>query len=488
MALIATSEKKVVIGMGSTGVSVVRFLLRAGFSPVVVDSCSQPPGLEQFQWEFPRVPVETGPLKEETLLNASEIIASPGVALSEPALQKAVAEGIPVIGDIELFARELKKLPQPPEVVAITGSNGKSTVTTLLGLMAERAGVDVRVGGNIGVPVLDLLEPSAEQEEPSAEQKEPSAEQKEPSAEQEPSPQLFVLELSSFQLETTGSLTPTVATILNLSADHMDRYESLADYHRAKQRIYRGARQLVVNRADPLTRGPLSKDSREWSFGLDRPDLQQFGLLQSEGEEWLVRGVEKLLPVGQLAMVGRHNVANALAALALGCAVELPMEAMLSTLRTFKGLPHRCERVLDLEGVTYVNDSKGTNVGATRAALDGLATGSAKIVLIAGGDGKGADFAPLAGSSAALRALVTIGVDGDRVADAFAGQLENHRAVSMEDAVARARALAQPGDYVLLSPACASFDMYRNFEARGDDFRRAVVELAGAGAPRGGAA
>ncbi|MBB3059406.1 UDP-N-acetylmuramoyl-L-alanine--D-glutamate ligase [Microbulbifer rhizosphaerae] len=475
MTLIATSEKKVVIGLGATGQSVVRFLLRAGFSPVVVDSRSQPPGLEQFQREFPLVPVECGPLKEGTLLDASEIIASPGVALSESALQKAVAEGIPVIGDIELFARELRKLSQQPEVVAITGSNGKSTVTTLLGLMAERVGVDVRVGGNIGVPVLDLLEPSAKQEEPSAEQ-------------EESSPQLFVLELSSFQLETTGSLTPTVATILNLSADHMDRYESLADYHRAKQRIYRGARQLVVNRADPLTRGPLSKDSREWSFGLDRPDLQQFGLLQSEGEEWLARGVEKLLPVGELAMVGRHNVANALAALALGSAVELPMAAMLSTLRIFKGLPHRCERVLDLEGVTYVNDSKGTNVGATRAALDGLATGSAKIVLIAGGDGKGADFAPLAESATALRALVTIGVDGDEVADAFAGQLENHRAVSMEDAVARACALAQPGDYVLLSPACASFDMYRNFEARGDDFRRAVVELAGAGAPRGGAA
>ncbi|WP_308366569.1 MULTISPECIES: UDP-N-acetylmuramoyl-L-alanine--D-glutamate ligase [unclassified Microbulbifer] len=482
MTLIATSEKKVVIGLGATGQSVVRFLVRAGFSPVVVDSRSQPPGLEQFQREFPQVPVECGPLKEETLLDASEIIASPGIALSEPALQKAVAEGIPVIGDIELFARELRKLSRPPEVAAITGSNGKSTVTTLLGLMAERAGVDVRVGGNIGVPVLDLLEPSVEQKEPSAEQEEPSAEQ------EEPLPQLFVLELSSFQLETTGSLTPTVATILNLSADHMDRYESLADYHRAKQRIYRGARQLVVNRADPLTRGPLSKDSREWSFGLDRPDLQQFGLVQSEGEEWLARGVEKLLPVGELAMVGRHNVANALAALALGCAVALPMEAMLSTLRTFKGLPHRCERILDLEGVTYVNDSKGTNVGATRAALDGLATGSAKIVLIAGGDGKGADFAPLAESAAALRALVTIGVDGDRVADAFAGQLENHRAVSMEDAVARARALAQPGDYVLLSPACASFDMYRNFEARGDDFRRAVVELAGVGTPRGGAA
>ncbi|WP_323845060.1 UDP-N-acetylmuramoyl-L-alanine--D-glutamate ligase [Microbulbifer magnicolonia] len=460
MTLIATSEKKVVIGMGATGISVVRFLLRAGFSPVVADSRALPPGLDAFRAEFPGVPVETGPLNAETMLAASEIIASPGIALAEPALQQAVSAGIPVIGDIELFARELGKLAQPPKVVAITGSNGKSTVTTLVGLMAEKAGVNVRVGGNIGVPVLDLLA--------------------------QPLPDLFVLELSSFQLETTYSLAPTVATILNLSADHMDRYASLADYHRAKQRIYRNARQLVVNRADPLTRGPLSRECREWSFGLDQPDLQQFGVRRFHGgresgnqQEWLVQGLDKLLPVSELAMVGMHNVANALAALALGNAVDLPVAAMLAVLRTFKGLPHRCERVADLDGVTYVNDSKGTNVGATRAALDGLATATNKIVLIAGGDGKGADFSPLAEAAGALRALVAIGVDGDKVAAAFAGKTAIHRAISMDDAVAQARALAERGDYVLLSPACASFDMYRNFEARGDDFRRAVAALSG---------
>lgn len=453
MALIATSEKKVVIGMGATGQSVVRFLLRAGFSPVVADSRSQPPGLDAFREEFPEVPVETGPLNPETMLAASEIIASPGIALAEPALQQAVNAGIPVIGDIELFARELAALPQPPKLVAITGSNGKSTVTTLVGLMAERAGADVRVGGNIGVPVLDLLA--------------------------QPLPQLFVLELSSFQLETTSSLAPTAATILNLSADHMDRYDTLADYHRAKQRIYRNAKQLVVNRADPLTRGPLSRDSREWSFGLDQPDLQQFGVRRFNNEEWLAQGMEKLLPVSELAMVGRHNVANALAALALGNVVDLPMDAMLSVLRSFKGLPHRCERVADLDGVTFVNDSKGTNVGATRAALDGLATGKNKIVLIAGGDGKGADFSPLAESAAALRALVTIGVDGEKIAQVFEGKAEIQRAVTMDDAVSLARTLAKRGDYVLLSPACASFDMYRNFEARGEDFRHAVGELSG---------
>lgn len=458
MTLIATSETKVVIGMGATGQSVVRFLLSAGFPVVALDSREHPPGLDKFRAEFPGVPVETGPLNAETLLAAGEIIASPGIALAEPAIARALAAGVPVIGDIEVFAREINKLEQPPRIAAITGSNGKSTVTTLLGVMAEQAGVDVRLGGNIGVPVLDLLTSLAEQKAPL--------------------PQLFVLELSSFQLETTHSLAPSVATILNLSADHMDRYADLAAYHAAKQRIYRGARQLVVNRADPLTRGPLARDVREWSFGLDAPDLQQFGVLEKEGRQWLAQGNRELIPADEMAMVGRHNVANALAALALGNAVGLPFESMLQALRTFPGLPHRCERVADLDGVTYVNDSKGTNVGATRAALEGLASETGKIVLIAGGDGKGADFSSLSECAHTLRALVAIGADGDKVAAVFSGGTPVERASSMDDALARARGLAQPGDTVLLSPACASFDMYRSFEARGDDFRRAVRRLA----------
>ena len=448
-----------VIGIGTTGISVVRYLLRAGFTPVVVDSRSKPAGLDAFRQEFPQITVETGPLNAETMLAASEIIASPGVALSEPALQQASEAGIPIVGDIELFARELARLEQKPKLVAITGSNGKSTVTTLLGLMAEQAGVQVAVGGNIGVPVLDLLERAQ--------------------------PELFVLELSSFQLETTYSLAPSAATILNMSADHMDRYPDMAAYHRAKQRVYRNAEQLVINRADPLTRGPLAKGVREWSFGLDRPDLQQFGVDSFDGEEWLVQGRNKLMPVSELAMVGKHNVANALATLALGYSVELPLEAMLTVLRKFNGLTHRCERVADLDDVTFVNDSKGTNVGATSAALEGLATTERKIVLIAGGDGKGADFAPLAKSAGALRALVTIGVDGEKIAHAFGDRCPVQRAGSMEDAVSKARALARSGDYVLLSPACASFDMYRNFEERGEDFRRAVVALEGAAAAGG---
>ncbi|MFA0812087.1 UDP-N-acetylmuramoyl-L-alanine--D-glutamate ligase [Microbulbifer epialgicus] len=452
MSLIATSsQQKVVIGLGTTGKSVVRYLLRLGHTPIVVDSRDHPPGLDTFRQEFPQVSVETGALRPDTLLAASLIIASPGVALAEPVLQQASAQGIPIIGDIELFAQALSREGATAKLVAITGSNGKSTVTTLLGKMAEKAGVDVRVGGNIGVPVLDLL--------------------------QEPLPQLFVLELSSFQLETTYSLAPTVATILNMSADHMDRYASMVEYHRAKQRVYRGAEQFVINRADPLTQGPLSRERREWSFGLDQPDLKQFGIRIIDGQNWLAQGGEALMPVGELAMVGRHNVANALAALALGNAVGLPMGAMLEMLHTFMGLPHRCERVADLDGVTYVNDSKGTNVGATQAALGGLATDTRKIVLIAGGDGKGADFSQLGSSAHTLRAVVSIGVDGDRIAQVFLGKCEIRRAESMTDAVVEARKLAHSGDYVLLSPACASFDMYRNFEARGDDFRDAVAAL-----------
>ncbi|WOX06440.1 UDP-N-acetylmuramoyl-L-alanine--D-glutamate ligase [Microbulbifer pacificus] len=453
MNLIATSEKKVVIGMGATGQSVVRFLLSQGFSPVVVDSRDTPPALEAFRKEFPQVSVECGPLNPETLLAASEIIASPGIGVAEPAIAAAVAAGIPVVGDIELFARALVNAEPAPKVIAITGSNGKTTVTTVVGLMAEAAGVSVRVGGNIGVPVLDFVAPGAEL------------------------PQLFVLELSSFQLETTYSLAPEVATILNISADHMDRYPDLGAYHRAKQRVYRHAHQMVINRADSLTRGPLSRDRREWSFGLDRPDLKQFGVITENGQQWLAQGHEKLMPASEMAMVGSHNVANALAALALGNAVGLPMAPMLQVLRSFAGLAHRCERVADLDGVTFVNDSKGTNVGATRAALDGLADGERKIVLIAGGDGKGADFSPLAEAAGVLRGLVTIGVDGPKIAAAFGALVAQEGATDMRDAIAKAKALACDGDYVLLSPACASFDMFRNFEHRGEVFRREVAEL-----------
>ncbi|GAB2522510.1 UDP-N-acetylmuramoyl-L-alanine--D-glutamate ligase [Microbulbifer agarilyticus] len=454
MNLIATSERKVVIGLGATGQSVVRFLLRQGISPVAVDSREAPPALEQFRAEYPDVAVECGPLSPETLRAASEIIVSPGVGVAEPAIAAAMAEGVPVVGDIELFARALNDLEVRPKIIAITGSNGKSTVTTLMGEMVSAAGASVEVGGNIGVPVLDLLAQCESN-----------------------MPDVFVLELSSFQLETTYSLAPDVATILNMSADHMDRYPSMAAYHQAKQRVYRHAQQLVINRADPLTRGPLGKDRVEWSFGLDRPDLRQFGIIRDGAGQWLAQGTEKLLRTDEMAMVGSHNIANALAALALGNAIDLDMPAMLQVLCHFTGLAHRCERVGDADGVVFVNDSKGTNVGATRAALDGLADGEHKIVLIAGGDGKGADFSPLGEAVSALRGLVTIGVDGSKIASVFADGVPQVAASDMADAVRKARSMAQSGDFVLLSPACASFDMYRNFEARGEAFRRAVEAL-----------
>lgn len=457
----ADAGQKVVIGLGATGQSVVRFLSRAGISPVVLDSCPQPPGLAALRREFPQLRVETGAFSATTLLAAGEIIISPGVALTEPAIARAAAAGIPIVGDIELFARELKRLGASAKVAAITGSNGKSTVTELLGRMVAEAGLRVAVGGNIGTPALDLLT--------------------------RPLAELFVLELSSFQLQTTHSLAPAVATILNVSADHMDRYADLTAYHRAKQRVYRNAGQLVINRADALTRGPLNHRGRERSFGLDDPGPGQFGLGRKGGRIWLMQGLKPLMDAAELALVGQHNIANALAALALGSAVDLPLEPMLKVLRSFSGLPHRCERVADIDGVTFVNDSKATNVGATCAALKGLASARGKIVLIAGGDGKGADFRPLAGSTQGLRALVTIGVDGNKIASAVAGGTKAHPAASMDEAVDRARALAESGDTVLLSPACASFDQYRNYADRGEAFRRAVFALAGSGRVAGGA-
>ena len=438
------------IGLGQTGVAVARFLAARQEPFVMLDTREAPANLADFQQEFPHVGVELGPLSAETLKNVDEIVLSPGVALAEPAIQVAVAAGVPVIGDIELFARHA----QAP-IVAITGSNAKSTVTTLVGEMAKAAGVRVAVGGNIGIPALELLD----QEDV----------------------ELFVLELSSFQLETTDKLGARVATILNVSEDHMDRYASLMHYHRAKQRVYFAADQVVVNREDPLTQPPLAEGVKRFSFGLGAPDINGFGVRRDGEREFLSFQFDKLMPIDEMAMAGRHNVANALAALALGQAVGLPMAAMLDTLREFRGLPHRCEPVAEVKGVAFINDSKGTNVGATLAALKGLSGEANKLVLIAGGDGKGASFEALAGPLAQhARAVVLIGRDAQTIGAAIAGATDIHYVVDMDAAVKQAFAVAQCGDTVLLSPACASFDMFKGFEDRGRCFAAAVETLVGA--------
>lgn len=444
--LIAQSNVTVLVGMGMTGQSAARYLTAHGRPFVWVDTRETPPALDDIRAQFPQARLELGALNEETLLAAAEIIVSPGVPLSTPALAAAAAAGIPILGDIELFLRAVTA-----PVVAITGSNAKSTVTTLVGEMAKAAGKSVLVGGNIGVPVLDLL--------------------------QLPAAELYVLELSSFQLESITRLNADVATVLNISEDHMDRYASLAQYYLAKQRVYFGARKIVINREDPLTAPPLAEGVEVFSFGLNPPDRRGFGVINKDGRDYLAFEFKALMPLDSIKMPGRHNAANALAALALGHAVGLPLEPMLHTLTEFAGLPHRCQWVAASDGVNYYNDSKGTNVGATLAALNGLRKASGKIVLIAGGVGKGADFTPLQQAATCLRSVIVIGEDGSQIAAVFDGQVPVHFASSMNEAVAIAKQHAQDGDDVLLSPACASFDMYRGFEHRGEHFVEVVREV-----------
>nr|WP_186351624.1 UDP-N-acetylmuramoyl-L-alanine--D-glutamate ligase [Pseudomonas lundensis] len=446
--MIASDHFRIVVGLGKSGMSLVRFLARQGVSFAVADTRENPPELATLRRDYPQVEVRCGELDVEFLCRADELYVSPGLALATPALQAAAARGVKLSGDIDLFARNAKA-----PIVAISGSNAKSTVTTLVGEMAVAAGKRVAVGGNLGMPALDLLSDDVE---------------------------LYVMELSSFQLETTHQLGAEVATVLNVSEDHMDRYSGLPAYHLAKHRIFRGARQVVVNRQDALTRPLMSDGLPCWIFGLGAPDFKAFGLREENGEKYLAFEFQNLMPVRELKVRGAHNQANALAALALGHAVGLPFDAMLSSLRTFTGLEHRCQWVRELDGVSYYNDSKATNVGAALAAIDGLGMDmDGKLVLIAGGDGKGADFSGLRDSvTRYCRAVVLIGRDADLIADALGDAVPQVRAASLDEAIAQCRALAQPGDAVLLSPACASFDMFKNYEERGQLFARAVGALA----------
>ena len=448
MSLIASDHFRIVVGLGKSGMSLVRFLARQGVSFAVADTRENPPELATLRRDYPQVDVRCGELDVEFLCRADELYVSPGLALATPALQAAAARGVKLSGDIDLFARNAKA-----PIVAISGSNAKSTVTTLVGEMAAAAGKRVAVGGNLGTPALDLLSDDIE---------------------------LYVMELSSFQLETTNHLGAEVATVLNVSEDHMDRYSGLPAYHLAKHRIFRGARQVVVNRQDALTRPLMGEGQPCWTFGLSAPDFKAFGLREEHGEKYLAFEVQTLMPVRELKVRGAHNQANALAALALGHAVGLPFDAMLSSLRTFTGLEHRCQWVRELDGVSYYNDSKATNVGAALAAIDGLGSDmDGKLVLIAGGDGKGADFSGLRDSVAKhCRAVVLMGRDAELIAAALGDAVPQIRVASLDDAVARSRSLAYSGDAVLLSPACASFDMFKNYEERGHLFARAVEALA----------
>jgi UDP-N-acetylmuramoylalanine--D-glutamate ligase len=449
----AVRRKIVVVGLGSTGLSCARWLHAQGAEVAVVDSRTHPPALAQLQAELPDVAVLLGRFDDRLLTSADEILVSPGVAISTPELQQAAARGIPVLGDIELFARTATK-----PTIAITGSNGKSTVTTLVGRMLRQGGIDAAVGGNLGVPALDLLGSDAD---------------------------WFVLELSSFQLETTSSLKLRAATVLNLSPDHLDRYPSLDAYAAAKGRIFAHTERAVVNRDDPVAAALAAGVAKTIGFSLSVPtSAHDYGLTQHDGESWIARGEQRLMRACEVRMPGRHNLANALAALALAESAGIAPETGCAVLRDFGGLPHRSELVAERRGVRWINDSKGTNPGATAAALAGIAPagstaqGPARAVLIAGGDGKGADFASLAPVVRAhARAVVLIGRDAPLLERALAGSAPLHHAKSMEQAVRTAAELAQPGDAVLLSPACASFDMFDDYQHRGRVFAAAVAGL-----------
>lgn len=438
----------VIVGLGATGLSCVRYLTEQGYSIAINDTRLKPPQLEEVKRLYPNVPISLGGLDVKLLDKAAVLVMSPGIALREPAIARQIERGIPVIGDIEIFARYAKT-----PIIAITGTNAKSTVTTLVGKMMEMAGLKVQVGGNLGIPALDLLTT--------------------------PRPELYVLELSSFQLETTYSLAPRVATVLNVTPDHMDRYDNLEAYEVAKQRIYANCEIAVCNRDDARTNCDEPRLQKKLFFTLNKPRENEFGLLIKNNETYLAFQDQILMPVQELPILGKHYQANALAALALGYGYGLGMDPMLRTLLEFKGLPHRCELIRVKEGVRWYNDSKGTNVGAALAAIEGLGSViEGKLVLIAGGVGKNADFVPLVPSiEKYAKAVILIGEAAPLLLEVIDGRVNTYLAKSMQEAIQLSNQLAKEGDSVLLSPACASFDMFNNFEHRGEVFAKEVRGL-----------
>ena len=434
----------VIAGLGATGLSVVRHLLARGWQVRVTDTRDTPPGLVDLRALQPAMTASLGALDESLLDGADCLVVSPGLAVSGPFFERARALGIEVLGDIELFARA-----HSGRVAAITGTNGKSTVTSLLAHMAAVAGIRVRSGGNLGTPALQLLEGEAAD--------------------------LYVLELSSYQLETTQSLQVAAATVLNVTPDHMDRYADLQAYAEAKARIFAHCDVAVVNLDDAQTVVMPLAGQQVAGFSVKQATAD-WGLQQQGEQIWLSRRGEALLALQDLRIGGLHNAANALAALALGDALGLPMSAMLEALRSFAGLPHRAAWVADVRGVRYINDSKGTNVGATLAAVAGYA---GPLLLILGGDGKQQDFAPLRQALAGkLRLALLIGRDAALIAQALQDACPLQHCDSLEQAVQVAAQAAQPGDTVLLSPACASLDMFRDYSHRGSVFADAVARLA----------
>ena len=436
--------RTVVVGLGDTGLACARHLHAHGVDVAMSDSRSAPPRAEEARRALPAAEIRLGGFEREWFAQAVELVLSPGVSPRDPAVAAAVEHGVPVLGEVELFAR-MARAP----VVAVTGTNGKSTVCAWVHAMAESDGRDAAIGGNYGPPALTLLARK---------------------------PELYVVELSSFQLETTRSLRPRVAALLNVSPDHLDRHRGFGEYRAAKARVFRGARTAVLCRDDAWLAALGDRLAREGTrvvtitAGLPREG--EYGLVERGARAWLTRGAQRRMEVGDLALPGRHNALNALAAMAIADDLGIDGDAIDRTLRAFPGLAHRCEPVGCDDGVRWYDDSKGTNVGATVAAVNGF---EGPLVLIAGGDGKGADFRPLGRalreSAGRIRKVVLLGRDAPAIRGLIEGHVPVASAGTMADAVARAREAARPGDAVLLSPACASWDMYRDYRERGRDFR-----------------
>jgi UDP-N-acetylmuramoylalanine--D-glutamate ligase len=449
------NKKTIIIGLGQTGLSCVKFLTQKNVSICVVDSRDNPPLRSQCEKEFPDVDLYCGVLPGMNETHNYDVVLSPGIAQDHPFIQPLIQKAAHIMGDIDLFA-QYNKLP----VIAITGSNGKSTVTTMVGEMARECGHHPAVVGNIGVPVLSLFAEAAEAKKYD----------------------FVVMELSSFQLELTHHLKPQVATVLNISPDHLDRYPNYKAYYQAKHKIYNHCQIAVINKNDALAFPKDIRASKHKMFSINLPADNEFGILLEEGRQYLAHGTQKLMLAQDLHLVGLHNIENALAALALGDAVGFDMASMLRALKSYTGLPHRCQIIAKKQNITWINDSKGTNVGATVSALEGLRQTvdqtPAKIILILGGQAKNQEFGELTFSVQSMRCeVIVMGECADELFELFTPHVTTTKCQNINQAVQFSSKIAQSGDIVLFSPACASFDQFKNFEHRGDCFVAAVQEL-----------
>ena len=460
--MILQEKKVLVLGLGETGLSMVKWLTRQNANVRVADTRADPPGLKTITTLFPELTIHTGPFSDAIFDNVDLIAISPGVPLADPHVQQAIHRGTEIVGDMDLFAWALQQDQRSrPKIIAITGSNGKTTVTAMTGALLKKAGWNAAVAGNISPSVLDTLMQRMDAND---------------------WPQAWVLELSSFQLETMRYLDPDISTVLNISEDHLDRYVTITEYAAAKARIFmhtqnRGVQ--VLNRNDRMVCDMALPDRKQFSFGLDNPlTANDFGLIyEDNGDTWLAEGNMRLMESADLPVVGLHNAANALAALAMCRALEIEIEPLVSALKEFRGLPHRMEKVATINGITFYDDSKATNVGSTIAALTGL---NGNAVVIAGGEGKGQNFLHLrAAISTGARAVILMGRDAQIIASALQGcGVPLYFADTLPDAVQKSFLLAQKGDLVLLPPACASLDMFRNYIHRAEVFVAAVKDIA----------